>query len=249
VALIDKLRRLKRTSIEKRRLRLEKRTYEKYKLMYFDSVAELSNAHFSTWSDISHLNRPGFDAALALMAGKQKIILETGTSAWGTDSTRLWDAYISRFGGEFWSVDLSSDPSKRLQHQVSPNTHLEVSDSVTFINGFSELSSYSIVDVCYLDSWDLDWNDPHPAEQHGLNEWHAVAQLMGPGSVLIIDDSPVSIDWVPEPYQELAREYESAHGHLPGKGSLIDIELRDDPRVEIIWQGYNSVYLFKESVR
>lgn len=235
--------------MERRRLRLEMRKYETYKLLRFDSVAELSDAHFSTWSDISHVNRPGFDAVLALMAGHRKIILETGTSAWGTDSTRLWDAYISRFGGEFWSVDLSPAPSSRLRDQVSLNTHLEVSDSVTFINEFMTVCAHPIVDVCYLDSWDLNWNDPEQAAQHGLNEWHAVARLMGAGSILIVDDSPVSIDWVPEQFRQLAREYEIAHGYLPGKGALIDIELRSDPRVELIWHGYNSVYLFKEPVR
>jgi hypothetical protein len=53
---------------------------------------ELLAAHFDTWSSPNHINRPGFEVAVELMGDRPMRILETGTSAWGTDSTRLWDA-------------------------------------------------------------------------------------------------------------------------------------------------------------
>jgi hypothetical protein len=172
------------------------------------------------------------------------MIVETGTSAWGTDSTRLWDAYVRAFGTEFWSIDLSPDPRRRLRQQVGPRTHLVVSDSVDFLTDFAVRNSKTQVDLCYLDSWDLDWQNPIASEVHGLKEWLAIAPLFAAGSVLVVDDSPASIEWVPERHQERARELLEERGYLPGKGSLIDQELTRDPGVEKIWHGYNSVYLF-----
>lgn len=226
----------------------ERLIYEQYVTNRFISASDLGRSHFQTWSDTDHINRPGFDCALELMAGMPKTILETGTSAWGTDSTRLWDAYVSQFGGEFWSVDLSPTPSARLRHQVCAQTHLEIGDSVEFIQNFSKKTALSSVDVCYLDSWDLDWSDPDPAALHGLSEWNAVEPLMSKGSILIIDDSPSSMDWVPNQYREQAHAYEQSHGYLPGKGALVDLILRSDPRVEVIWHGYNSVYRFSDRI-
>lgn len=245
----SQLRSVKRQVVDRKIRKSEQRTYKEYKSRHFDLVADLSTAHFETWSDTKHVNRPGFDAALSLMDGSPKTILETGTSAWGTDSTRLWDAYVAQFGGEFWTVDLSPNPSMRLQSQVSSRTHLEIGDSVEFIQNFVDSTSCSHIDVCYLDSWDLDWSDPDPAAQHGLNEWNAVAPLMRQGSILIIDDSPHSMQWVPSQYRALAQTYEQTHGYLPGKGALVDLVLRADPRVEVIWHGYNSVYRFSGPIR
>jgi hypothetical protein len=178
------------------------------------------------------------------MSGRPQVILETGTSAWGTDSTRLWDAYVERFGGQFWSVDLSPAPRDRLDGQICDSTHLAVEDSVRFLTSFAIDNPGLRVDVCYLDSWDLDWSNPDPAAAHGLAEWHAIKPRMGPGSVLVIDDSPSSLEWVPSSHHEEAKDYYSSHGYLPGKGALAHQDLLADPKVHVLWHGYNAVYEF-----
>jgi hypothetical protein len=226
--------------------RSEARKYREYESREFTTGADLLAYHFSTWSSTDHVNVAGFEAAMSLMAGRPQNILETGTSAWGTDSTRLWDAYVRNFGGEFWSVDLSPAPRKRLHQQVSSQTHLMVDDSVHFLTAFAQEHAGLKIDVCYLDSWDLDWANPDPAAIHGLAEWHAVSPLIGPGSALIIDDSPGSLEWVPTQHQEAAETYFASHGYLPGKGALAHQELIADPRVSAIWHGYNSVYVFSD---
>ncbi len=222
----------------------EVRTYRTYRSHTFLDVEELLEAHFSTWAEPNHINRPGFEAALRRAAGAPQFIVETGTSAWGTDSTRLWDAYVRSFGGEVWSVDLSSKPRARLATQVCERTHLEVDDSVRFLAHLAEIRPFTQVGLCYLDSWDLDWEDPEPAENHGLNEWRAIKPLIGRGSILLIDDSPSSLEWVPTELQARGRELLSRRGYLAGKGALVDQELANDPSCEKIWHGYNSVYVF-----
>lgn len=200
--------------------------------------------HFRTWSQSDHVNREGFDIALGLMDGDPKLIVETGTSAWGTDSTRLWDGYVRNFGGEFWSVDVSSLPRRRLRRQVCPQTHLVVGDSVTFLESLVESRAINHVDICYLDSWDVDWEDPDPSAEHGLREWRAIEPLMRPGSLLIVDDSPVSTEWVPRQFRSAVSEYASVRGFLPGKGALIERELKKRSHVRKIWHKYNVVYQF-----
>lgn len=221
--------------------------YHSYKRRHFPSPRELGSAHFSTWAEPSHVNRRGFEIALTLAAGRPKVIIETGTSAHGTDSTRLWDSYVKSFGGEFWSVDLSPAPARRLQRQVCPATHLVIADSVEFLRDFAARYPETPIGVCYLDSWDLDWSDPMPAEVHGLREWEAVAPLMVPGSILIVDDTPSDLEWIPAQHREQARQYREAHGYLPGKGSRI-VELLDgEARFQKVWHGYNVVYFLKDS--
>ena len=245
VVLLERIRKSIDYRVQARKTtRSEARKYREYESKQFTSGAELLAYHFSTWSSKDHVNVAGFEAAIALMAEKPQVIVETGTSAWGTDSTRLWDAYVRNFGGEFWSVDLSPAPSKRLEHQDSSRTHLVVDDSVHFLAVFAQTHPDLKVDVCYLDSWDLDWSDPEPAARHGLAEWHAIAPLLGPGSILIIDDSPGSLQWVPENQRQLAATYQASRGVLPGKGELAHLELVADPLATVVWHGYNAVYTF-----
>lgn len=225
--------------------RNEQRKYLHFSRQKFSSSAELMNSHFATWSSLDHINFNGFKTVFDLVNEEPQAIIETGTSAWGTDSTRLWDAYVRQFGGEFWSVDLSPLPSRRLEGQVSQQTHLIVDDSVHFLTEFAMSNPDMQVDICYLDSWDLDWSDSEPAALHGLSEWRAIAPLMRKGSILIIDDSPASLEWIPIEHQEKASRFQDTHGFLPGKGALVHQELRKNDRVRITWHGYNVVYLFE----
>jgi hypothetical protein len=119
---------------------------------------------------------------------------------------------------------------------------LIVGDSVSFISQFA--GTLPSIDVCYLDSWDLDWSDPMPSAEHGLAEWHAVRPLVKAGTILVIDDSPADLEWVPPGVRGQAEKFLRVNGFLPGKGALAHREIVSDPRVRVAWHGYNAVYLF-----
>jgi hypothetical protein len=108
-------------------------------------------------------------------------IVETGTSAWGVDSTLLLESYVRHFGGRFDSVDLRALPSDRLRPVVGPTTHLHVGDSVAFIAGLADEPGVAPVDLAYLDSYDLDWADPAPSEAHV----EATGSMPGKGARLL----------------------------------------------------------------
>jgi hypothetical protein len=127
--------------------------------------------HFKFWSSLDHPNRKAFSIVIEELNGAPANIVETGTSAWGTDSTRLWDNYVNHYGGSFQSVDIRSEPARRLKGQVGKRTRLVVSDSINFLK--NELPGGHI-DVFFLDSWDVDWTNPLESAIHGLKEFQAI---------------------------------------------------------------------------
>lgn len=205
------------------------------------SGRDLVDWHFGTWSYRGHPNHRGLRLAVSLLGERPANILETGTSAWGTDSTRLWDAYVLQFGGAFWSVDLSPERRLRLLRDMSFRTHLEVSDSVEFLEQWVEGHAGDRANLVYLDSWDVDWQDPLPSAAHGLAEWRAVLPALGQGSVIVIDDTPKGPDWLPESERTACVAFHDDVGVWPGKGALVLKEIAEDDRFEILWHEYNVV--------
>ena len=147
---MKQLRRLIRKSFQKLRYLIYVRSVK-------HSVESLVYKHFSTWSSLDHINKRGFEIALKSLDEKSALIIETGTSAWGTDSTRLWDTYIRKFGGELYSVDIREEASQALIGQMSRRSRLIVDDSVSFLSKWNG----GCPDLYYLDSWDLDLAAPY----------------------------------------------------------------------------------------
>jgi hypothetical protein len=170
-------------------------------------------------------------------------IVETGTSAYGTDSSRLFDAYVRSFGGEFFSVDINTYPSNRLKFAKSRRTKFFVMDSVDFLSNLQQLTKVKTVDLFYLDSWDVDWADPIASAEHGRNEMKAIKSQISKGTILVIDDTPASMEWIPEEGKEMAIRFQREFGVLPGKGAFFK-EVFIDRDFSILYHDYNLVLKF-----
>jgi len=190
--------------------------------------------HFRIWSTPGHPNQHLFSLVLENLRGRGAIIVETGTSAWGTDSTRLWDLYVRQYGGSLTSVDICSAPSRRLRGQMSKQTTLVISDSRKFLEMYSGPSP----DFVYLDSFDADPRDPFPSALHGLAEFRAIYPKLKVGSMCLIDDTPRVI-----PDAELNRypaqlDFRKLTGQNPGKGALVLRDLHQFPAVKVLAHDY-----------
>ena len=208
---------------------------------------DLIAAHFAHWVKDFQKTMPGFQVAFDCLKSEPARIIETGTSAWGIDSTRLLDAYIRNFGGEFWTIDIRKEPSNRLKGTLTQETHCIIGDSVLEIEKLDK-SGLSPVDLIYLDSYDLDWADPYPSALHGLKEWRAIRNLVGPGTLVLIDDTPRDLANIPKAGQDLRAKAEVSlrkFGYLPGKGALILKEVQSRNDVEVIYHEYNLLLRFK----
>ena len=212
-----------------------------YSFQKHDNLDHLITNHFKTWSALDHQNKAGFEIALSSLTIDNPIIFETGTSAYGVDSSRLFNAYVRKFGGKFFSVDINSKTSKKLFFGRSRRTKYLTSDSVEAINTFSKVHSISQIDFAYLDSWDVDWNDPLPAAKHGLAEFIALAPYLTRNAIILIDDTPSSIDWIPEEFRKQATIFMENYGALPGKGALIFNISNFESDFEILYHSYNLV--------
>jgi hypothetical protein len=211
-----------------------------YNLKRPSNLKQLIDNHFSTWSESNHQCRTGITKALeGLTEIDHPIIVETGTSAYGTDSSRLFISYVQLFKGIFYSVDISPAPSKWLRHFKNRNSHFFVQDSVHFLSNFKELANIAQINLVYLDSWDVDWGNPEPSAIHGLKEFKAVDKLLNVNAYLLIDDTPNELFWIPEPHHITAEEYRNNFGVLPGKGSFVLKDEKFLSHYEIVYHGYN----------
>lgn len=183
-----------------------------------ESSDQLVFRHFQFWSSENHPSLEGMLIGLRRFENSPIRILETGTSAWGTDSTRLFDSYVRIFGGVFNSVDLREEPGKRLRYQLSAETSLYVDDSVEFIK---QLHPDAIFDFIYLDSFDVDWDNPEPSALHGLMEIETLLPHLANFSIVIIDDTPASFEFMDENHQQARTVFKSKYDCEPGKGGLI----------------------------
>jgi hypothetical protein len=205
------------------------------------SIDAIIENHFSCWSQPNHQNKYGLKVAISALKNRSSIIVETGTSAHGTDSTRIFDQYIRSFGGRFLSVDLDAYPSHRLAHQMSKKTELLVSDSVNFL---SNLQNYAIhkVDLFYLDSRDVDCKEPEASAELGLVEYNAVRHLLHSGTKLVIDSTPNSIHWIPDEFKKSAETFQNRYGVLPCKGAFVIRSLKEDSiDHQVLHHDYNLV--------
>ena len=218
--------------------------YYNFNRIDFLDYQQLIEKHYETWSEIHHHTRHGLEIGISKLGNRPAMILETGTSAWGCDSSRLFDQYVRNFGGDFISVDLRAEASEWLKYEVSPRSKFYVGDSVSFLNlEFSKMEHHKI-DLCYLDSFDLDWNDPLPSANHGYLEFVSIKEFLKKGSILIIDDSPSDLSYIPEEFHKIAMEFYKNFGVFPGKGSFIQKEIINASNASILYHGWNLVIQF-----
>lgn len=186
------------------------------------TIQDIVSSHFQDYSDYNHPCKNTLSLALEMLAGQPAHIVETGSSAWGVNSSLLLDSYVNSFGGCFSTVDIRITPSIKLRKLCTNKTTLFCNDSVRF------LSQYGLerepIDMLYLDSWDVNWNTPLSSAIHGLHELLAALPWMRSGSILLIDDTPKTLEIMskvnPEGcdgYEKFMRQYEMP----PGKGSLV----------------------------
>ena len=215
-----------------------------WKFKHFKTVEDLVAGHFGRWSQSDHQNRQGLFLALGSLSGRAATIIETGTSAYGTDSSRLFDSYVRNFGGNFYSVDINPYPSRRLRFAKSRRAHFFVMDSVQFLDNFSTITSQAFVNLIYLDSWDVDWSNPFASAEHGKKELIAIRPFLRTGTIVVVDDTPVSMKWIPFSDQDVATKFKIEYGVLPGKGAFY-IQALAGIDFTIIHHDYNLVIYIK----
>ncbi len=215
-----------------------------HRRVYFSSADELVKHHFAARSSLDHPSYDSMREAIHLLGQSPSVILETGMSAWGTDSSRLFDDYVDCFGGEFYTVDIRLLPLMQMRSLVSHRTQLICDDSVRFLERWVHSNPRRKADLVYLDSYDLDPRSPYAAAVHGIREYLAIRPALGEGSLLLVDDTPISPDVCPPEWRHEAEAFLEREGVMPGKGMLIVPYLDSTRAVTKMHHGYQVLYRF-----
>lgn len=122
-----------------------------------------------------------------------KYIFETGCirvkDNWAGDgqSTFIFNEYVKCAHKEriLTTVDIDQAATD-LVRSLMPGVRTLTEDSVAAI----AIQGCRPIDLLYLDSFDLDASNSHPAALHCLMEFTAAQKLLHPGSIVFVDDSP-----------------------------------------------------------
>jgi hypothetical protein len=122
-----------------------------------------------------------------------KTIIETGIARGGISnfkgdggSTILFGKWIEKYGGEFYSVDIDKNNLLNASEALKDTTgrvHFIECDSIKFLKNFKKP-----IDFLYLDSYDYDIQNPHPSQNHHLQEIIAAYPYLSEKSIVMIDD-------------------------------------------------------------
>jgi hypothetical protein len=171
----------------------------------------------------------GFAVLFATLAERapHPLIIETGClrvpGNWEGDgqSSFMFDAFVRAKGGHFFSIDRLPESIETARRACSSAANLICNDSVAALYALSELLP-GPASLVYLDSYDLDVDDPLPSAVHHALELAAVRPLIGSGTLVCVDDYGVG----------------SQKG---GKGMIVD-KFFSSIRAEVLFSGYQRIW-------
>jgi hypothetical protein len=211
-----------------------------------DQIATLFGA------ELTHINYPTFKALCErLMRLERLAIVETGSSAYGTNSSALFAKIVARCGGSFTTIDINPQATA---NAIQLFRALASTERCTAICGDSVSTLRSLgqtFNVAYLDSYDLTPDHFVQSEQHGLAEFQSLLEsrlLDTAESYILIDDTPRTIEifasQVDDYYLQKVREHVIRYGRLPGKGALVAAAIRRSASFEILSWEYQLLLRF-----
>lgn len=144
------------------------------------------------------------------------VIIETGSvrlaDNWAGDgqSTILFDRYAAvRNNCQVHTVDNNVAASRECSKLVSDRVQVYCEDSVACLHRLAHQAWPGDTSfLFYLDSFDVDFNQPYPSAVHHLKELVAISPLLRNDSLVVVDDSPAQ----PRGKGFLVAEYAQAIG-------------------------------------
>lgn len=162
---------------------------------------------------------------------KYPLIVETGVSRQEDNyfgdgmSTLIWDAVANELSGTVHCVDLDGNSCRFSRSNCSEKTMIWCSDSIRWLadkeKEYSKLNRSP--DLLYLDSYDLDLQNWHPAAMHHMFEFAAIKSVLKPGTLIAVDDN-LLID-----------------GNHVGKGTYV-ADFMNRIGKEMVYKGYQFIW-------
>lgn len=141
-----------------------------------------------------HQRGDGFGLIFELLEKQNKKeynIVETGTlrnvGNWRDgQSSILFQEFLKENGGLLQSVDISAEAcAVSCEYLDSKYCKVTCNDSHQFLKTVDS----SIVDLFFLDSYDVRWDNCDPSAAHHLEEFKIIESQLQPGTIIAIDDN------------------------------------------------------------
>lgn len=194
-----------------------------------NNINYIENNHFIkfymiNFYDLLGVRRDSFLTIFKTLIKKNKVsynIVETGCMRKVTDcddglSTLLFDYFVKYFNGSVTTVDLSKENCELCASYVSNKCTIYNMDSVEFLYKYKPDGD---IDLLYLDSYDLDWDNPIPSALHHMKELCAIISKLKKGCIIFIDDNKNNV----------------------GKGQFVSNFL-DNIGAKLLFSGYQIAY-------
>ena len=145
-----------------------------------------------------------------------------GDMAFGDDgaSTYIFDDFINYYDGQVISVDICQANVDHANAKTSDRTMAYCEDSVSFLWNMR----VNTIDFLYLDSYDIERDNPHPSQLHHVKELCAVISKCRKGTIICVDDHDAFFT-----------------GGLIGKGNYVK-EFMEAIGAELLYEGYQIVW-------
>jgi hypothetical protein len=140
---------------------------------------------------------------------------------------------VNFYDGSVVSVTLNEDVVNDANELTSNKARVIHSNSIDYLPNVDGL-----IDFLYLDNNDVDFLNPLPSAMHHLAEFNKIKHLLHKNSIILIDDTPVSPEWLDDGqnnpiYTALKRQF---NPKIAGKGSLVNLELEKMGATKILHQ-------------
>ena len=167
-------------------------------------------------------------SSLELMKKTSYNIVETGTTRkignWNDgQSSYLFQEFLKEHSGNLKSVDINSEncnTARTLLDSTICNVYCD--DSVNFLSTIDSAK----VDLFFLDSYDVDWNNCDLSAAHHLKEFKTIENNLNPGTIIAIDDNTY------------------IHGNRTGKGRDI-FDYLQNKNILPIYDKYMIIYIWR----
>ena len=107
-------------------------------------------------------------------------------------STLLFDEYVKcrHTDSMVYTIDLDPNATAICKSMVSDKVSIYTGDSVLVLREIGKRLEQTsrTIDLLYLDSYDLDWDNPTPSAVHHLKELTSIIGLINPKTLVVVDD-------------------------------------------------------------
>jgi hypothetical protein len=163
-----------------------------------------------------------------------------GTFAGEGQSTTLFDKFSELIPHTIvHSVDINPKATELCKSLVSSRIQVHTSDSVTFLrNQCSDLiKPFKTIDLLYLDSYDVDIENPHDSALHHMKELLAAAPMVTSKTLILVDDSPTTASFFIDGHLKLVGSQ-----RIGGKAKYIS-NYMESIGAKTLYHGYQAAWL------